>query len=272
MQWFKSLTSGIDNNILPKWGCNFPKRPLKSNTHKDPKFNHSQLSAVYLINDKNCNFLKNLGNFLFAPVGQEVETISSLLFNDYQFSITKNTEELTSWSDLQKFASPCSDIIIADKFIFSDDKILEFNIYKIIEQLIYLVDNSKINIIFFTLKDKMESNCNNIISKIKYLVKKKIGVKPNVTIIAAQTIKNEHDRTIFTNYKLYISGDSFNYFNSKNELITKGRYFHIHSNASIENLKCSFKFIEDMQNIITELLNKNQDCIHGDKVCNYINF
>ena len=273
MQWFKSLSSGTANDILPKWGCNFPKRPLEKDIHKDNNFNHKQLSAVYLLNDENCELLKRLGNFLVAPIGQEVKTISSLfLDDDYQFTINKSTKELTSWCNLQKFVSPCSDIIIADKFIFSDKNLLEFNIYKIIEQLISLVGNSKINILFFTLKSKMDSSCKEIIPEVKYRVKEKIGKEPNVTIIAAQTIIEEHDRTIFTNYKLYNSGDTFNYFGSKNKLITNGRYLHIHSNALTENMKNSFKFIEDMQNIVAKLLKENTDCIHGDKVCNYISF
>lgn len=270
MQWFKSLSTGTANNILPKWDCNFPKRPLKTNIHKDNCFNHKQLSAVYLLNDEKCDSLKRLGNFLFASVGQEVETISSLFFNDYQFTTTKDPKDFTSWRDLQKYTSPCSDIIVADKYIFSNGELLESNIYMIIEELVSLINNAKINILFFTLKDNISFNCNEIIRNIKSRVKKKIGVKPNVTIVATKNIKKEHDRTIFTNYRLYNSGDTFNYFNSKNERITNGRYLHIHSNALTENMKNSFKFIKDMQNIVAELLEKNTDCIHGDKECNYI--
>ena len=83
----------------------------------------------------------------------------------------------------------------------------------------------------------------------------------------------EHDRTLFTNMKYYVSGDSYNYFDSQNKVMTKGRYLHIHSMASRTNYNIGIGFVHDMQNIIekVEKLNNN-DLIKGKKESNYLHF
>ena len=267
--WLKGMTEGAQTK-QPKWNSHFPIRPLKSNTHKS--FNKNQLSAIYLVNDEKIELLINNGNIMFVPLGNEVDSISSLFFTDFQFTKCINPSNLKTWEQLCDSPLPCSDIIIADKFILSDVDLVKSNIYKIVEYLSSKVFNSKVNVVVFTAKDKTFSEVSEVLSDIKKYIKKITGIKFCVTIVAAYTLKNEHDRTIFTNYMLYNSGDSFNYFDGSNNLITKGRYLYIKSNAFKLNMKESFVFIEDMQKIIYTLLEENSGVIVGDKKCNYFDF
>lgn len=212
--WMKSCTDGFDTEPW-HWGCVFPLRPIKSNVAKT--FTPLQHSAVYLINDEKLSLLKDKHQYLVSNFGEELEVLAQLWFDDRQY--TKNVfPELDSWAKLMDYQSPCSDIIICDQYIIKNESLLDFNLYKLLLQLCYSSTQSKMNIVIFTLK---ESNgcqcvdCSILKNKIQQILEEKTGLKPNVAIITGSSKKlGEHDRTIFTNYKLYNSGDSFNYFNT----------------------------------------------------------
>lgn len=103
-------------------------------------------------------------------------------------------------------------------------------------------------------------------------VKSITGCTPAVTIVLSREL-NEHDRTLFTNYKTFVSGDSFNYLDSQGERITNGRYLHVSSHVYTNNYKIFQKFYTDMQQLVDNIKQKNNpDLIKGDKESNYLKF
>lgn len=270
--WMKSCADGFDT-VSWHWGCVFPLRPIKSNVAKT--FTPLQHSAVYLINDEKLSLLKDKHQYLVSNFGEELEVLAQLWFDDRQY--TKNVfPELDSWAKLMDYQSPCSDIIICDQYIIKNESLLDFNLYKLLLQLCYSSTQSKMNIVIFTLK---ESNgcqcvdCSILKNKIQQILEEKTGLKPNVAIITGSSKKlGEHDRTIFTNYKLYNSGDSFNYFNSKGEIITDGRFFYVHSLVSKDNKMTACLFLKDMQKLYDNIKNTAPDNIYKESACkcNYL--
>lgn len=270
--WMKSCTDGFDTESW-HWGCVFPLRPIKSNVAKT--FTPLQHSAVYLINDEKLSLLKDKHQYLVSDFGEEIEVLAQLWFDDRQY--TKNIFPiLDSWAKLMDYQSPCSDIIICDQYIIMNENLLDFNLYELLLQLCYSSAQSKMNIVIFTLK---ESNgrrcvdCNILKNKIQKILEEKTGLKPNVAIITGSSQKlGEHDRTIFTNYKLYNSGDSFNYFDSKGSKITDGRFFHVHSLVSKDNESTACHFLKDMQILYDNIKNTAPDNIYKETACkcNYL--
>ena len=111
----------------------------------------------------------------------------------------------------------------------------------------------------------------NIRDRIKSVVASRIGKSPNVTFALSSSL-GEHDRTIFTNYKSIESGDTFNYFNSRWEVISSGRHIEIFSLANREFYDNSMKFVSDMQDVINNIKKVNKDNIIGDQKSNYLTF
>ena len=279
MQWLTQMTSGVNayNRDNVKWGSPFPSRPLNVDSFKG-----DQLIAVYCLSKESDPKLEahaKKGNLLIACEGQEIAILSSLYFDSLQY--TKNIfPKISSWEDLKEYVSPCTDIIIVDQFIFSSPELYQKNIYSLIRALCSKVKNSHVNIVVFTLKSnynkltstEFEPDWDTIYSKIRKCAEKYSSF--NVTFVTAskQTLE-EHDRTIFTNYKYFSSGDSYNYFDSNEAKITNGRYLHAHSHAYKDNESDAKKFLEDMQKIIDSIKSKNNlSLIKKDKICNFLNF
>ena len=271
--WLKICNEGVSKGQW-SWGNIFPPRPIKSNTPK--LFTPTQHSAVYLINDDKIDLLKSKGQYLIARAGEEIDVLSRLWMDDRQY--VKNIfNELNDWSDLSPYVLPCSDIILIDQFILSDINMLESNFYKLLEILCKDVCGSRMNIVLFSRnKDALgiEPDWKTIAKEIKNRVETITQFKPYVTIVTGSRDKlGEHDRTIFTNYMFLDSGDSFNYFNSTGEKITKGRYFRVNSMASKANMEAAREFIKDMQNLYDSIKKSNPNNIYKDAKCecNYIN-
>lgn len=246
--WMKVCSDGFDT--LPwTWNYSFPPRKIKTTTPND--FDKHQHSAVYLITDECLCNLKNLNQYLVSNLGEEVDVLSQLWFDDKQY-IVNVFNKLNEWSALLPYQSPCSDIIVCDKFFLLESNLLEYNLYTLLPQLSLSSKCSKINIVIFTLNEYKGKSCDfeKVIGTIKQIIQKKTGAKPSVAIVTGSGNKiDEHDRTIFTNYKLYTSGDTFNYFDSQGRKITKGRYFHVFSLASKDNENTAKGFLDDMQKL-----------------------
>ena len=279
MLWLSQMTTGIglSDEDHVRWNCGFPSRPIDISTFKT-----DELSSVYCLSkecDPKLEAQANRGNLLIACEGQEINAMSSLFFEDYQFN-QHIFYEILSWDDLGKYTSPCTDIIIADPYLFSSPDLYQSNIYALIKVLTKTIKNSKVNIVIFTLKDNYDKNTkinfepdwDTIYSKIRKCAEKHSSF--NVTFVTAnKDTLEEHDRTIFTNYKYFASGDTYNYFSSTGEKLTKGRNFHVHSLASKSNDKNAKTFIEDMQKIIDRIKEKNNErLIKKDKISNFLKF
>jgi hypothetical protein len=137
-----------------------------------------------------------------------------------------------------------------------------------------------VNIVIFTLKsnynqktkNEFEPDWDTIYSKLRKCADKHSSF--NVTFVTASKQNlEEHDRTIFTNYKYFASGDSYNYFDSNGDRITNGRYLHAHSHADKDNDADAKQFVGDMQKIIDNIKRlNNQTLVKKDKISNYLNF
>lgn len=278
LMWITQMTQGIAGKITYSNGSVFPVRPLKSNTHKS--FNREQLSAAYLINDPRIANIKENGCILYSGVGEEVEVLSSLFKDeDYQFQKDLEIRKMNSWNNLNPYMMPATDIIIVDQYCFSDETLYENNIFSLINVLCQKIKNSAINITILTLPSNFDRKSRqnftpdwgNIKTVIKRKVKSITGFEPKVTFVLSNTLE-EHDRTIFTNYQYFVSGDTINYFNSKNELISNGRHFSIKSLARRDHLEAMSNFIDDMQAIINNVKRLNADNIKYDKESCFLSF
>jgi len=226
------------------------------------------LTAIYCID----NVQQNLG-LIVAHLGEELDAISSLLFDGNQFTIDV-FDDISKWSDLKTYSSPCTDMVIADPYVFSQQELYKSNIYPFLQELCSKTDG-RVNIVFFTRKEEQQPDWDKIYTEIRSnCVKSKQSPKPNVTfVIASKDVLAEHDRTFFTNYKVFVSGDTINYFDASSNRITTGRWLHIHSGASRRNERIAKKYIDDMQNIVNEIKRKNNPAlIIKDKKSNVIKF
>lgn len=277
------LASGSKDAPRPKFAeDSFPTRPLKSNMHIDIS-NRDDLTAVYLITDEKVKSVQQKGYILIGDEGQEIETLSELFFDDFQFSKSLTPKkDMPNWYSLTPTIKPCTDIIITDRYMFSNEELLEYNLHAYLSVLGGDFPGKKVNIVLFTcLKQQYKSSdgrtqfftpdWNKLKSELKGSLKRKYGASPNVTIVPLMRV-DEHDRTIFTNYNNSYSGDSLTYYDSKWNHITKGRHYAIHSHGLRENLENGYLFIEDMQSVLNSLSAKEKENIVGDKKCGFLKF
>lgn len=265
-EWIKTMTEDRESEISFS-GTIFPARPIKGNTYN--AFNPSNYSSAYLIDDSGSDKISKKGCLLFEGVGKELDTLCQLFYGRYQFTKNIDVRELKNWSFLKEYSMPLTDIIIVDQFCLSSPEITEYNIVQLLKGLSFNVKNTVINIVIFTAKESFHST--DAKEQIKRELKRSIGCAPNVTIVlASKSNLKEHDRNVITNYQTLDSGDSFNYFNSKYERITKGRNLHIKSKANSDIEKSANSLIQDMQTLINSL--DNEDLFIGDKKSNYLIF
>lgn len=282
----KDLTQGkwcswkrLESNAKP-----FPERPVQESIYNAS--NVDDLQSVYLIDDERVKFMQKDGCLLISSVGEEVKSLATLIpGDDYQFSKNILIKELLSWNETNSYLSPCTDIIIVDRYMFNaDDETLKNNIFSLISVLSSKVKNHKINICFITDKEAQNEHVDwpGIISKTKEVVKRRTKAEPFVTIVkmpkkGLPDNLREHDRTIFTNYKYIYSGDTFTYFGHRKEgdkanIITSGRLFSLISFGYRDNQRIGATFISDIQNLINEVRKISNYFIEGDKKSNFLYF
>lgn len=280
MTWMKKLSEGRGfKDVEDKYSSKiFPERPVKSNCYND--FTEKQLSAVYLINDVKTQLLIDKKVLLIGNVGQEVEILKKLFCgNDYDLDKLYDIQNnLSSWEKLEedKHFLPCTDIIIMDNYLFSvQHSLFEFNIYKLLSLLTSKAEGKKVNIVIFTHKEftfndnKTKQYYTPDFDRIKKdiidLVKKQTSVSPNLTIVYSNKKNKEkkHDRFILTNYRLFRSGDSFCYFDSKGKKITRGDFLDVNSLAKWSNHQAALSILTSTQELYDEIKKNNPDSITG---------
>lgn len=274
LSWYKVFNTGFKGDIKFIDSI-FPDRPVKANFTKNCTFD--QLTAIYLISDEKASTLAKLGNILIADNHNDLDLVTSLCTDeDGELTRSVRIKGIKEWKDLLLDSIPLTDIIITDPYIFSDYTLLPNNLYSLLKELTKRLKNSqsKINIVILTLPDikGAKPDFNKIISEIKKEVKDVIGAIPNVTLVLSCE-KDKHDRIIVTNYISYDSGDSFNFFDTRHRIITKGDTWHINSHMKAENLHNSQELLKDLQEIINRVLKlNNSDLIIGDKTSFFLNF
>lgn len=270
--WMRSMDS-LKEDI--RWG------DKTFNVSFDPKQfekDKGKLMSVYCLT-KSQNYV-NKETLLIASLGDEVDTLASLFIEGNQY--TKNIfPKVKCWDDLSRYISPASDIIVVDPYIFSAPELNKPNIYTILKVLCQKSGNKRVNVVIFTLnsvwipekKISIVPKWDVFYTDIRNFVKCKC--KPNVTFVAVdKKVLDEHDRSIFTNYKFYSSGDTYNYFDTQGNRVTDGRWLHAHSCAEIDNAIDALAFISDLQEIVKHINVKlrNPHLILKDKVSNFIDF
>lgn len=277
LAWLTTLSAGMKGKV--EWNIKFPDRPLKTNCYNS--FSQDQLCSIYLLDDDKIDKLLAKGILLLAKPGKEIDVLSNLCFPQKQYQ--KNIfRQLSSWNGLGNYLSPCTDIVIADQFLLSDATLYESNIYTLVNTLCSLAKNSKVNIVIFTLKEYYDKvtkqtfvpDWNKILGEMSSKIKSDVGMSPNIVIVTASKENlQEHDRSIFTNYKFYSSGDTMNYFDSTGKKITNGRTFNVYSLIDSDNRSDAQDFLSKMQSVYDSIHNLNSDLIHkkGELKCNFIN-
>ncbi|MEM1121073.1 MAG: hypothetical protein AAGJ18_11545, partial [Bacteroidota bacterium] len=246
LNWFRNFAEGTGVKSKQTFlSEKFPARPLKSNTYL--AFNTKQLSSIYCIDDKKMEVLKRMGAILVGAPGEEIALFRQLflLNEDYKFNKKMKiaSPDLSCWDDLGKFSLTTSDILFFDPYIFSIPDFIEINLVPLLQNLVQKA-RCKVNIVFYVNQDHFQIAYADLSKLIRTAVNAITGKKPNLTIIKYLDQRGidslaEHDRTIFTNYCRYYSGDTFNYFKADGSKQTKGRELHLNSMAAIENHQLS---------------------------------
>ena len=240
------FTSGIGDSTIDFDTIYKTFRPLNIND-LDP-------CSVHLLECED-NFVQSHRNKII--IGNQNNTLSSLekLFlheiHNYNITIDINRFE---WSFVVDLIYPCTDIIITDRYLFSENNNnFRRNIFHFFQLIANININHKLNIVFFSGKydrNKLEQ------------IKNIFSTTPNITHVQYTQQHNPHDRCIITNYKIFKSGDSFSNLHNRN-----GFSFDIASLAKCDEFNVSQNIINSLQNIIN-----SNTIINGDKVSNILHF
>lgn len=274
LKWLNQLSQGRGNSTSRDEfkDSPFPERPVKNNFRTNLPWD--VFVSAFLIDDVKTESLKQSNNILIGNVGEETNLLS-LLFCNSLFSLhsvynIQNRNIFKGWSTLKQdgHIMPCTDIIISDRYLFSKpDKILEKNIFTILSMFSNDKQNTKINIIFFT--DPIDEVLRNSIKKrIDNIFNKKASVKVTFVLFRNDRHNRPHDRFIITNYRVFRSGDSFNYYDEKDNIISQGLTLDINSLADEE----TYSWVSDVQKQYQDLCDNAKNRIFGAKESNFINF
>lgn len=270
--FFQLSSSGVESAQTTFLDSNFfPERPFKSTSTNN--FTPEQLTSVILADDPDIDKLKNAGTILVGSVGDEIEILRKVFLNldDYLFDreLRIGSPEFNSWDDITPFATPLTDILVIDPYIFKNSEpepeTIDVNLIKWLSCLCEKTKAKvKITIVYNSIH--VDYNLEKVRDKIISTLEGKLDKKPFVTFVS--TFK-EHDRTIITNY-LRIKGNTFNYWNVKGKKITKGKEITIQSFGRKEYLDNARMAISDVQKILdTEY---GGGLIIGDKKSNFLHF
>lgn len=282
MNLMKMLTANRGNSESFQWDTLYPERPLKEDVYDT--MSKEQLMSVYLLDDPNIKAMVSHGSLLFAGEGEEIKTLSHLLIEDRVIpSKPYPVREMTNWSVIAKNASPCTDIIIVDPYLFAQSEFLyEKNAYKVIEHLAQFNKQLPLNVVIFTFNEypdmidgkkvRIPVLFSSISRSIKTKLKEISDVEHNVTfVVMPETKVKEHDRYIITNYKMFNPGNSFTFFNDKGQNISTGRFFNVYTHGDKDMRELSLSTISDLQHLVDEVKG-GLNTIIGDKKSRFLTF
>ena len=265
MALMKNLTRGrgSESNILWSQPC-----PLRASGDYS-SLSKEELMSVYMTEDEELYGICQDGCLLIARVGEEVKVLKSLFIDNQPIPTREySSREMKDWSLIKDNASPCTDIIFIDPYLFiQSDNLYEKNSYKIVEHLCEGVKNKKVNIVFFTYSKDVPYK--TIERNLKLKIVPVTGVEPYITFVKLPQ-REEHDRTILTNYKKFASGNSFTYFDRNEENISTGRNFYVNSLVDRRNQRQALSYISDLQELVDKL-KVGLDSITGDRKSFFLN-
>ena len=168
-------------------------------------------------------------------------------------------EGFTSWGDLEKRLFVFSDMILCDNYILRDRSMWENNLIKLLKTmakkapskfnlLIYSFEGERHDL-FLEITDIYETLKHNLIDE---------GIVCDLGIVLAPTQFKYKARTIFTNYLHVKSDDTFNYFNSAGEIITKGTDIQFRPLTTRESLNLFKQDLLSLHQFYSDLLSNQR--------------
>jgi hypothetical protein len=212
--------------------------------------------------------LLDKNNIFYANIDDYWDKWNSLNYSRIPKSldVRKSAEELVfkSWNNLNKYLQKSNSIILFDRYILSDNSLIPSNLFKIIDEF-EEINNDAYSFVIITQSDKRNPNNNKRgYSQVDDYIKEK-KYKCKLACVFASHFGGgfEHDRTIITNYFRVDSGDSFNYFLSKGDIITKTSIsFSSHTECSV--FQNSNNRIKDFKVMIEDTKKRFPNNIFGD--------
>ena len=275
--WLRTATKNR-NGFCNEWQCDFPNRPVKEASYDG--FTAEQLTSIYMLDGEGVEEWNQRGFLLIAPTGKELDVIKQLqIEGSFLPAKSFRIRKMVDWSVLDKNSAPCTDIILVDPYIFAQSDVeYEVNAYALLTKLSRWARGFPINIVIFTMQRYKDGdtyrdiNFKMIERQLKRILKEQTGAEPCITFVFISN-KEQHDRTILTNYKMYTSGDSFKYFrgNEAAPLSSHGEWFYIHSLYDKDSRQNAQEFLKDMQDVI-ETVKKRAFSIVGDKKSLFLDF
>ncbi|WP_163710201.1 hypothetical protein [Mangrovibacterium lignilyticum] len=174
-----------------------------------------------------------------------------------------NTEmDFGNWSQIADYLTPFTDAVLIDNYILNDPSLVPSNLEKIMIEL----DRAtpvKYNLTVYSFESDRPNISREKAFEIVKEIKTRNQLKCELELVISNRELKEHDRGIFTNYLRIRSGDSFNYFNSKGEVISHGTDISFNSMANKNERMLSMRTLADVAYKIDEMKSKNVDRIFG---------
>ena len=177
-----------------------------------------------------------------------------------------NVNSFKSWNDFDSILLPFTDVIISDSYILSDISLIQSNLLTLWEKLDSLTP-VRYNFLIVTHEGNPRMDIKKEYDKLnEFRIRKKL--KANLSLVFTTNIDKEHDRNIFMNYIRLKSGDSFNFFDSKQRIVSKGTEIDIYSCSDPQKEKATLSILKRVSDIIK---NTSEDKILSNNAGNVIN-
>lgn len=275
--WSTKATTNRNGKRI-EWKVENPCHSCSSIDEK--QFAVEDLMALYMLDCESAEKLAKQGCMLIATKGQELEVLKNLQI-DSRFIPTMmyRIREMKDWQVVSNAATPCSDIILVDRYIFTKtEPEIKLNLVSLLKELSRENCGSNLNIVIFTeatYHDKAAGYINVPFPTMSRIIKEELkganGTKPNVTFVIFK--QEKHDRTILSNYRMIVSGDTFNFFKEGDNisLCTYGDWMFISSLSDTRNMDNAKSYLQDLQQIVDNAKRRLND-IQGDKKSNFLHF
>jgi hypothetical protein len=212
-------------------------------------------------NDEVKNTYRRKNGFHFGFNNDYQKKFQCLVLNNLpeDCSVRRTAEKpFNKWTELQKYLLPFTDVVFVDNYIMSDESLIPSNLEAIMIEL-DKASPVKYNFTLVTYEGNREKLYTRKCYQILENIKMKHKLKANISLVVTTRSEMEHDRTIIMNYLRIYSGDSFNYFSSKDEIITRGTEIHFQSLSSPDKFNAAKAALSDISNSISGMKKKFGD-------------
>lgn len=188
-----------------------------------------------------------------------------------QLPVRKTDVNFRSWNQLDDYLIDFSDVILIDSFILNNEETYDANLYEIIRRISNKAKGKEgsINLLLITAlkKEDIKNDINTrLYKKIKeeFIDKEIQNVKFGIVFLGETDFPKEHDRTILFNFLRIKSGDSFVYFSTNGEYLTKGTDIDFFKLTRLDYYNAYKAVIEDVSSKIKIIKKTNEKRLHGN--------